>query len=157
VAAEYRWVHPSEIVNAARDTLARSLDGHLLELDIETDTPVRLDPRIASSALAHVLENAAQYAPAGSTITVTAAKTDEGLLLAVRDRGPGIAPGELPRLFERFYRGTTVRAHTSGTGMGLSIARGLLAALHGRIWAENCPDGGARFSMVIPVESRPTP
>jgi signal transduction histidine kinase len=69
----------------------------------------------------------------------------------VRDHGPGIAPADLPRLFERFYRGDAAGARTSGTGMGLWIARGLLAAEHGRVWAENAPDGGAVFTIAVPV------
>ena len=68
----------------------------------------------------------------------------------------GIAATDLPHLFERFYRGAEMKAGVSGTGMGLSIARGLLAAEHGRIWAENCPDGGAQFSVVVPAMTRET-
>lgn len=154
VAADLRLAHPSEIVAAARDQAARSLRRHTVDVVIADDTPVRLDPRLTASALAHLIENAAQYAPAGSAITITAAVTGEGLTISVRDRGPGIAPSDLPRLFERFYRGTTVRGHTSGTGMGLSIARGFLAAEGGRIWAENHADGGADFTIAVPAEAK---
>ena len=66
------------------------------------------------------------------------------------DHGPGLDPGELEHLFERFYRGRAARQRTFGTGMGLSITRGLLAAAGGRVWAENVPGAGARFSIVIP-------
>ena len=110
--------------------------------------------RVAASALAHVLENAAQYAPAGSSIDVTARVAHDGLTIAVRDRGPGIAPADLPRLFERFYRADATRARAAGTGMGLPIARGLLAAQHGRIWAENCKDGGAQFTIAVQAEAK---
>jgi len=96
-----------------------------------------------------VLENAAQYSPIDREIVVQAHVEDDGLHVSVTDRGPGLDPGELEHLFERFYRGHTARQSTFGTGMGLSITRGLLAAAGGRIWAENI-GGGARFSMVIP-------
>ena len=155
VAAERRWTHPSEIVSAARDQVERLTRRHTLEVVVEPDTPIRVDPQVTASALAHVIENAAQYAPAGSVITVQAAAGDEGLVISVRDRGPGITPADMPRLFERFYRGLAAKTHASGTGMGLSIARGLLAAENGRIWGENAADGGARFTIVVPGETKP--
>ncbi len=154
VATDFRWAHPSEIVSAARDQVARALRAHRLEVVINDDTPVRLDPRLTASALAHVIENAAQYAPADSAITITTAVNGDGLTITVRDRGPGIATADLPRLFERFFRGTAAKAHTSGTGMGLSIARGLLAAEEGRIWGENHAGGGAEFTIVVPAEAK---
>jgi two-component system sensor histidine kinase KdpD len=151
VAAESRWAHPSEIVAAARDQVEHTLQGHPLEVHIDPDVPVRLDPRLTATAVAHLLENAAQYAPAGTTVHVSAGANGEGLIVTVRDHGPGIESADLPHLFERFYRGTASKARASGTGMGLWIARGLLAAERGRIWAENCPDGGAQFTIMVPA------
>ncbi len=151
VATESRWAHPSEIVEAARDQVAHTLAAHRLNLHIERDVPVQLDPRLTATALAHLLENAAQYTPSGSTIDVTTSVTSEGLEIQVRDRGPGIAPADLPHLFERFYRGAAARTRASGTGMGLWIARGLLASVQGRVWAENCADGGAQFTIMVPA------
>jgi signal transduction histidine kinase len=70
----------------------------------------------------------------------------------VRDHGPGIPTADLPHVFERFYRGANAKRRRSGTGMGLAIARGVLAVERGTISAENCADGGARFTMVVPAE-----
>jgi two-component system sensor histidine kinase KdpD len=151
VTTESRWTHPSEIVAAARDQVEQALRQHTVTVTIDTDVPVQIDPRLTATAVAHLLENAAQYAPARTAIDVTTRLTPEGLEIRVRDQGPGIAPADLPHLFERFYRGAAAKARTSGTGMGLWIARGLLAAARGRVWAENCPDGGAQFSLVVPV------
>ncbi|MEZ5293264.1 MAG: DUF4118 domain-containing protein [Vicinamibacterales bacterium] len=151
VARSTRRVHPSEIVAAARELVEHTLHGHRLDVAIEPDVPVTLDPRLTAAALAHVLENAAQYAPDTSTIDVRAGATGEGLRIAVRDRGPGIAPADLPHLFDRFFRGDAARARTSGTGMGLWIARGFLAAQHGRIWAANASGGGAEFTIEVPA------
>jgi two-component system sensor histidine kinase MprB len=78
----------------------------------------------------------------------------EGLTIAVRDHGPGIAADDIPHLFDKFYRGRGAR-RGPGTGMGLSIARGLLAAQNGKVRAENCAGGGARFTILVPVECRP--
>ncbi|MET0211934.1 MAG: ATP-binding protein [Vicinamibacterales bacterium] len=151
IATESRWVHPSEVVAAARDQVEQTLQSHEVEVVIDRDVPVRLDPRLTAVALAHLLENAAQYAPLGSTIKVDAQVTDEGLSIAVHDRGAGIAPADVPHLFERFFRGSAAKTRTSGTGMGLWIARGLLAAESGRVWAENRPEGGATFTLRVPA------
>jgi len=154
IAADVRWVHPTEILEAARDQVEHALRKHVVLVESESDQLVRLDPRLTASALAHLLENAAQYTEAGSPITVMMSTSSEGLTAKVRDHGPGIAPTDLPHLFDRFYRGTEARRRVSGTGMGLSIARGLLAAQHGRIWGENCPDGGAQFTIVVPADRK---
>ena len=154
VATDVRWAHPSEIVAEARAQVERVIRDHVVHVNVEPDTPVRLDPRLTAAALAHVIENAAQYTPTGSAIDITARVGADGLTLDVRDRGPGISAADLPRLFDRFYRGDATKSRTTGTGMGLSIARGLLAAEHGRIWGENAPDGGAQFTIVVPAESK---
>src|SRR5262245_4453537 len=153
VSTQVEWVHPTQIVDAAREHVEHLLRQHHVETLVESDRLVRLDPRLTAAALAHLLENAARYSPAGAPIAV--AVRDEGgeLVIAVRDRGPGIAAADLPRLFERFYRGAQASA-VSGTGMGLSIARGLLAVERGRIWAENCAAGGAQFTISVPVERK---
>jgi two-component system sensor histidine kinase KdpD len=157
VATEQRWSHPSEIVAAARDQVEHTLNEHRIAATTEPDVAVQLDARLTASALAHMLENAAQYAPRGTSIDVTTELTGTELLIRVRDHGPGIAAGDLPHLFDRFYRGTGSRTRASGTGMGLWIANGLVAAAHGRIWAENCTGGGAQFTIAIPFAARPAP
>jgi two-component system sensor histidine kinase KdpD len=154
IVTESRWTHPSEIVAAARGQVEHTLHDHKVNVNVDPDEPVRLDPRLTASALGHVLENAAQYAPSGSTIDVHATITGEGLVVQVRDHGPGIVPADLPHLFERFYRGDAAKGRASGTGMGLWIARGLLAVTQGRVWAENCPDGGAKFTIVVPAAAK---
>ena len=154
IATESRWTHPSEIVAAARDQVEQTLQNHKLDVTIEPDVPVRLDPRLTATALAHLLENAAQYSSAGSAVQVDARVGQEGLSICVRDQGAGIGAADLPHLFERFYRGAAARSRTSGTGMGLWIVRGLLAAENGRVWAENCADGGARFTITVPAETQ---
>jgi K+-sensing histidine kinase KdpD len=154
VAADYQWSHPSEIIDAARSLVEHTLNERSVSVTLHGDRLVRLDPRLTASALAHLLENAAQYSPAGSPILVDVRISDDELHIAVRDRGPGIPPADLPRIFDRFYRGANTRRRVSGTGMGLSIARGFVAAEHGRVWAETCEDGGARFTLAIPVETR---
>ena len=157
VAPAVELALPSEVIAAAREQVEQALRNHPIEVHVGADSPVRLDPRLTATALAHVLENAAQYSPAASPIDVTSVVADGVLTMTVRDHGPGLVPADQPRLFDRFFRGSAAKARTSGTGMGLSIARGLLAAEHGRIWAENDPAGGAVFTIAVHVDSSATP
>jgi two-component system sensor histidine kinase KdpD len=154
VAHDARWVAPSEIVDAARNRVDHLLRGRAVEIADDSDRLVRLDPRLAAAALSHLLENAAQYTPRLSPIEVRATVSEEGLMIAVRDHGDGIAAADLGHVYERFYRGGGAKGNQSGTGMGLAIARGLLALEGGRISVENCADGGARFTMVVPAEAK---
>jgi two-component system sensor histidine kinase KdpD len=151
VAKAPRATHPSEIVAAARDQVERGLRGHVVTLDVAPDLAVQVDPRLTATAVAHLLENAAQYSPPGARIDVTAGATAEGLRLSVRDHGPGVRAKDLPHVFERFYRGEAGDARPAGSGLGLWIARGLIAAQDGRIWVESPDDGGAQFTIVVPA------
>jgi two-component system sensor histidine kinase KdpD len=153
VSTELQWVHPSQIVDAAREQVEHSIARHPIHVTVPSETLVRLDPRLTAAALAHLIENAARYSPAEAPIDIDAKTGDGDLVISVRDHGPGISAVDLPRLFERFYRGTQA-SRVSGTGMGLSIARGLVAVEQGRVWAENCPDVGARFTIAVPVEQK---
>jgi signal transduction histidine kinase len=128
------------------------LRGRTIELSVDSERLVRLDPRLPAAALSHLLENAAQYSPRSSSIQIEGIVSTDGLTITVRDHGGGIAPGDLPHVFERFYRGADAKKGRSGTGMGLAIARGVLAVDGGRISAENCAGGGARFTIVVPAE-----
>ena len=152
VTNDARWVAPSEIVDAARSRVEYALFGRTIDLSVESERLVRLDPRLPAAALSHLLENAAHYSPPLSSIHIEGIVSDDGLTITVRDHGGGIASSDLPRVFERFYRGAGAKMRQSGSGMGLAIARGVLAVVGGRISAENCVDGGARFTIVVPAE-----
>jgi len=154
IVVERQWVTPAEVIDAAMAHVRHALDGREVTVDAEGDVAVDIDPRLAAGALSHLLENAAQYSPADREILVAGRAEPDGLHLSVVDHGPGLDPGELEHLFERFYRGRVARQLSPGTGMGLAITRGLLAATRGRVWAENMPGGGAKFSIMIPGASR---
>jgi two-component system sensor histidine kinase KdpD len=149
IRVDKQWVTAADVVDAASAHVRHALEGHSLRVEADEDREVEIDPRLVSVALSHVLENAAHYSPPDREIVVEARVEDDGLHVSVRDHGPGLDSNELEHLFERFYRGHVARKTTSGTGMGLSITRGLLTAAGGRVWAENV-SGGARFSMLIP-------
>ncbi len=147
------WTTPAEVVEAALSHAAPFLASRDVRVDAADDEAVEIDPRLASSALAHLLENAARYAADGP-ITVKGWADDQGLRLDVRDQGPGLMPHELERLFEPFYRGELFRNRMPGTGMGLAITRGLVGADGGRVWAENLSPKGASFSIAVPARRK---
>lgn len=152
---EAEWVAPADIVEAARQQVAQRLASRPVIVTGETDGYlVHVDPRLTSSALAHVLENAAVYSPADAAVSVDVAIEDEHLRIAVRDRGPGLAASEVDRVFDRFYRGSAGGSAFS-SGMGLAITRGLLALQGGTVAAANAPGGGAVFTLLLPAAARP--
>lgn len=153
VTAKPEWSHPAEIVDAARAQVADILIGRDVRVDDEQVRMTYLDPKLTSTALARLLENAAAYSPAGSPIEISVTTPPEGLRISVRDHGPGLAIADVPHVFDRFFRGAA-SSGTTGTGMGLAIARGLLAAMGGRVWVENHPAGGAVFTFTIPATIR---
>ena len=103
--------------------------------------------------LANLVDNALKYSPAGGQVSLVVVRDLAEIEVAVSDRGMGIPAAELPRLFERFYR--TPQAHASGlagTGLGLYICRGIIAAHGGRLWAESPGEGrGATFRFTLPA------
>jgi len=123
-----------------------------LEAQIADDLPtVAVDPQRIEQVLLNLLDNACRYTPPGGKIVLSAYREDGAVHVSVRDGGPGIAPEDLPHIFERFYRGDKSRARSSGgTGLGLSIAKALIEAHGGKIWAENAPQGGACFHFTVP-------
>lgn len=155
IDADLEWVHPADIIDAARQPIRSVLIPH--SVVVTSDEPaqvVNLDPRLTSAALTHVLENAAIYSPAGSLISIDVHCDASGLRIAVRDRGPGLPAAELERVFDRFYRGSASAGNHFSSGMGLAIARGLISMQGGRITAENHPEGGAVFTVAVPAATK---
>jgi two-component system, OmpR family, sensor histidine kinase KdpD len=113
--------------------------------------PVALDYLKIGDVLVNLIENAVKYTPKGTEIHVSARQTAQELRVEVADRGAGIPPEDLPRLFDPFYRVRKANARPKGMGLGLAVAKGLVQAHGGRIWAENCEGGGARFVFSLPL------
>jgi two-component system, OmpR family, sensor histidine kinase KdpD len=148
------WQSVSEIVDNVLERCAASIRNHRVSVALDEHTPVvKLDSRLVAEALTNLVENAAKYSPADSAIILRARVAGDELIISVTDHGPGIAPDEMGRIFDKFYRGRTpARRVSEGTGMGLAIARGIVEAHGGRIWVESAPAQGATFTIAIPVE-----
>ena len=127
--------------------------GVQLHLDVEQSMPlVDLDPTRISQVLSNLLENAITHTPQDGGIAVSARRTGGVLEVAVADTGAGIAPEDLPRLFERFYRSDPSRdRNTGGAGLGLTIARRLVEAHGGTIHAESVLGEGSTFTLRLPA------
>ena len=153
VNPERQWISPADLVDAAVAHVGPVLAERNLQIDADDANEVQVDPRLTSTALANVLENAARYSPEDTPIAIRAWTEADGAHFVVRDHGPGLAASDLDHVFEPFYRSQKTR-HATGTGLGLAITRGLLAAEDGRVWCENVAEGGAQFSIVVPSPVR---
>ncbi len=154
-----RQLHPlEEIVGSALNRMDKQLEGRKLETSIPGDLPmVSVDGVLIEQVLINLLDNATRYTPPGTAIQVTAKAQDGQVMVEVADNGPGLGPGEEERIFEKFYRGASTGSQR-GSGLGLPIARAILAAHGGRIWAENRPageGGGAAFRFTLSAEGTP--
>ena len=118
---------------------------------VEGETPpVLIDAQQMMRAFLNLVQNAIQHTPAGGEIALAASQRSGMVTVEVRDTGTGIATGDLPRIFERFYRGDPARSRDAGAGLGLAIARGIVEAHGGTIWAESAPGGGTSIRFTLP-------
>lgn len=155
-------LQPTDVTEIAERCLAEyavpfAEEGWQIEQHFAEDLPLVLtDGPALESALKNLFENALKYAALGKWLSVSAcaaqARKGKELQITVADRGPGIAPKDLPHIFEPFYRGQSVNAATtSGTGLGLCLVERNLRALGGSVTVKSAPDEGTSFTLHLPV------
>ncbi len=128
---------------ARRVTLATDMEGF--------DAEVRCAPEKVERVLSNLLTNALRHTPSDGAVAVVLEPLEREVRVSVEDTGEGLPTESLRRVFDRFWRGDRARSRTTGgAGLGLAIARGLVEAQGGRIWAENRAEGGARVSFTLP-------
>jgi two-component system sensor histidine kinase KdpD len=149
------WHPLEEVVGSALERMEKYLGARQVMIDLPPDLPlVPLDPLLIEQVLINLLDNATKYTPEASPIEITAFVENRVLHVVVADRGPGFAPGEETRVFDKFYRGQEAGTR-SGAGLGLAIARGIVEAHGGLIAAEGRPGGGALFRFTLPLAAEP--
>ena len=156
VQVHKEWQLIEEVIGVALARLEKQLADRPVHTDLPPDLPpAPFDAALIEQVLINLLENALKYTPPGSAIDIAVHVAGPDLVVAVGDQGAGLPPGDLERIFEKFYRGKRYRAEASGsergTGLGLTICRGIIQAHGGRIWAENRPEGGAIFRFSLPL------
>jgi two-component system sensor histidine kinase KdpD len=154
VQVRKEWHAFEEPLGAALYRFGARLRGRQVTTRIPPDLPLcPIDPVLIEQVLINLLDNALKYTRDGSPLEISAAPQDGGIVVEVADRGPGLAPGDEQRVFEKFYRGRgQATSETPGSGLGLAICRGIVEAHGGRIEAANRPGGGAVFRFTLPVK-----
>lgn len=147
---ELDWHDVPDLLADVIHRLARRAGSHQFRIDVESDMPLGyFDYVQIAQVLTNLGENAITYTPLDTEITLGARCVNDSIELRVHDTGPGISPGQLPHLFEKFYRADRPR-HVAGAGIGLTICKGLVEAHGGRIWAESRPGEGTTFRFTLP-------
>jgi len=140
------------VIAALVESIRPALGEHPISIQVQGEPPPILgDPLRIEQIAANLLENAGKHSPPGSAITVGLRCEDGGVLLTVTDQGPGVAPEDLPWLFDRFYQAKRAREKKSGLGLGLYITRGLVEAHRGRVWVDSVPGKGSTFNVWLPA------
>ena len=160
-AGAYAWqiepVEPRELVPKIVEEFRQDSQaaGRELLCEIETDLPpIQADREALSRALWNLLENAGKYSEPNSAIRVFAARRNGSVLLGVEDRGPGIAPAEQARIFQKFIRGAEAgRAGIRGVGVGLALVKRIMEAHGGSVRCMSEPGRGSTFILEIPCQA----
>lgn len=152
---EKDWYSVKALIQDVVGRMAPSLEGRQVQVDLPDDLLlVELDYLMIDQVLTNLLENALRYTPAASPLEIRARLEDEQVIIRVADRGPGIPPAHLERVFDKFYRvlhEQPSEGYPHGSGLGLAVCRGLIEAHHGRIWAEPREGGGLMVFVMLPV------
>ena len=124
-----------------------------LTVDVQHHRAFPCDRERFLQVLGNLVGNAIKFTSSGGTVAIEVEPKDKDVLFRVRDTGPGIAADQLPRVFERLFRARTSEAAADGIGLGLAIAKGIVEAHGGQIWAESTVGVGSTFSFTLPAQT----
>ncbi|MBF0152990.1 MAG: DUF4118 domain-containing protein [Magnetococcales bacterium] len=155
IALNRDWQTLEEMIGLAMSHCAPLLVQHTVHIDLSVDLPLLdVDTVLMERVFNNLLENAAKHTPPGSIITISARQEGGFVGVSVRDNGPGLPPGMEQKVFEKFTRGH-VESKVTGFGLGLAIVRSIVEAHGGSVRAENLPERGANFLLLLPVGNPP--
>ncbi len=152
------WVELNDVLGSARSRVTGPLSRHRMVIDLEPGLPLlQLDFVLFEQLFINLFDNAAKYSPEGSPIRVAARREEMSVRIEVEDQGIGIPPADLERIFDKFYRVRRGDRQSAGSGLGLSICRGIVEEHGGTIRAVSpAPNGtGTMFIVSIPIEEPP--
>lgn len=154
IRASKEWQPLEEVIGTTLNRMEKRLADRPVSVSLPDDLPlVAFDSTLIEQVLLNLLDNAARYTPSGSPIELSASQDGQNVRVEVADHGSGLQPGDEQRIFGKFYRAQPTT--TRGAGLGLSICQGIVDIHGGRIWAENRPEGGARFCFTLPLDGEP--
>lgn len=154
LAVQRNWQPLEEALGVALLRMDERLAGREVQVDLPANLPlVPIDELLVEQVFINLLENAIRHTPPGTPITIAARPDEQGIVVEVSDRGPGIPAGQEELVFAKFRRAEApgLPLPTEGAGLGLTICRGIVTAHGGRIWVEPRPGGGAAFRFTLPI------
>jgi len=139
------------LVERIAERFRTQTDRHTIHVDFPKNFPVVMaDEDRISQVITNLLSNAIKYSPDGGEIRISGQVHPQYLVICVSDKGPGIAPDDIPHIFDRFYRSSEAAKKTKGAGLGLYLARAVVEVHEGRIWVDPKPGDGARICFSLP-------
>jgi signal transduction histidine kinase len=142
-----------ELANRLAKRMQIQTSRHKIVVDFPPDFPILLaDETRLEQVISNLINNSIKYSPGGQ-ILIRGQVRQDNAILCVSDEGPGVAPEDIPHIFDRFYRAPEMARQTKGAGLGLYLARAIIEAHNGRIWVDSEPGRGVRICFSLPIQT----
>ena len=141
----------SDLIGSVINHMAGRLTDHPVNVKIMPDLPlILMDTSLIAAALGNIFDNACKFSLKGKPINVTVKKEEKNVIFAIQDHGIGVPKDDLKKIFDKFYR-VQNKTSTPGTGLGLTICKGIIEAHGGQIWAESNEGKGTTILFTLPL------